>query len=226
MRQQVYIRQHFRRGNAILILIVAPQGHSVRLFCHSNRRAFEARSQVLAAAKVFSTPLTGSRVDNETKLGDRRRRRSDHQSGSRALVLRSRQESHGRDQRREPLGPRVPTPGEVAAVISDAARSFKEQRLREARRRALGSTDARPRQQASDLMCATWECPTASRSRMFAWDVFGRGKMLLFCCDEEPLSNKGMKLAECDSRRWPERRGRNAATGTGLVWRRSPHSLA
>ena len=24
MRQQVYIRQHFRRGNAILILIVAP----------------------------------------------------------------------------------------------------------------------------------------------------------------------------------------------------------
>ena len=47
------------------------------------------------------------RLEDEAELGNRRRERPDHQSRSRALVLRARQEPHDGDQGREPLGVRV-----------------------------------------------------------------------------------------------------------------------
>ena len=46
-------------------------------------------------------------LEDEAELGNRRRERPDHQSRSRALVLRARQESHDGDQGREPLGVRI-----------------------------------------------------------------------------------------------------------------------
>ena len=49
----------------------------------------------------------GGCVEDQAELGHRRRQRPDHQSGSRALVLRARQEPHHRDPGCKPLGLRV-----------------------------------------------------------------------------------------------------------------------
>ncbi len=45
-----------------------------------EQAVFESRSQVLAAAEVFTTPLTAARVENKAQLGCRCAERSDHQS--------------------------------------------------------------------------------------------------------------------------------------------------
>ena len=51
-----------------------------------------------------SDAADGSRLEEQAELGNRRRRRQDHQPRSRALVLRAGQEPHDRDQGRQPLG--------------------------------------------------------------------------------------------------------------------------
>ena len=74
-----------------------------------ERAEFVARSQVLAAAKVFSTPLTAAAWKTKPSWGIVAGERPDHQPRSRALVLRPRQEPHHRDQGRQPLRLRIPS---------------------------------------------------------------------------------------------------------------------
>ena len=68
---------------------------------------FVARSQVLAAAKVFSTPLTAAAWKTKPSWGIVAGERPDHQPGSRALVLATRPEPHDRNPGRQPLRLRV-----------------------------------------------------------------------------------------------------------------------
>ena len=76
-----------------------------------ERAEFVARSQVLAAATGVQHAADRGRVEDEAELGHRRRQRPDHQSRSRALVLRARQEPHDRDPGCQPLRLRVPPEG-------------------------------------------------------------------------------------------------------------------
>ena len=73
-----------------------------------ERAEFVARSQVLAAAKVFSTPQTAAAWKTNPSLGNRRQRR---QSRPRALALCKGQEPHHGNQGRQPLGARIPCKG-------------------------------------------------------------------------------------------------------------------
>ena len=97
------------------------QGHAGRI--HLSRsvgipQAVRARPAARAGRIRVALPGSGrgsgvqhaadcGRLEDQAELGHRRRQRPDHQSGSRALVLRAGQEPHDRDPGCKPLGLRI-----------------------------------------------------------------------------------------------------------------------
>ena len=96
-RRAFWPRPRVRSRRRRTALPISIRRSSLKLFAPDlprERAEFAARSQVLAARRRLQHAADGRGMEDEAELGNRRRQRSDHQSRSRALVLRPRQQPH------------------------------------------------------------------------------------------------------------------------------------